>query len=66
MSDTAIIAIRRYLLETLKDHADGATPPGLDPASYQLRSSRYTAPKNVPFAESMKEKTCLDAAVSTE
>jgi len=65
-SDTAVIAIRRFLLQTLKDHAAGATPPGLDPASYQLRSSRYTAPKSVPFVESMKEKTSLEAPVSAE
>ena len=64
--DTAVIAIRRFLLQTLKDHTAGATPPGLDPASYQLRSSRYTAPKSVPFAESMKEKTDLQAPVSAE
>jgi nitrite reductase/ring-hydroxylating ferredoxin subunit len=66
VSDTAVIAIRRFLLQTLKDHANGVTPPGLDPASYQVRSSRYTAPKGVPFADSMKEKTCLEAPVSTE
>ena len=65
-SDTAVIAIRRFLLQTLRDHVDGATPPGLDPASYQLRSSRYTAPKGVTFAESMKAKTALESSVSTE
>jgi phthalate 4,5-dioxygenase oxygenase subunit len=66
VADTAIIAIRRFLLQTLKDHAAGAAPPGLDPASYQVRSSRYTAPKDTPFAESMSRQISLEAVVAAE
>jgi len=66
VSDTAIIAIRRLLLQTLKDHAAGATPPGLDPASYQVRSSRYRAPKGMSFADSMKNQITLEALVVAE
>jgi hypothetical protein len=54
------------LLQTLKDHAAGAAPPGLDPASYQVRSSRYTAPKDTPFAESMSRQISLEAVVAAE
>jgi hypothetical protein len=66
VADTAIIAIRRFLLQTLKDHAAGAAPPGLDPASYQVRSSRYTAPKETPFAETMSRQISLEAVVAAE
>jgi phthalate 4,5-dioxygenase len=45
VSDTSIIKIRRFLLQTLKSAEDGATPPGLDPASYRVRSGRFTLPK---------------------
>jgi nitrite reductase/ring-hydroxylating ferredoxin subunit len=66
VSDTAIIAIRRLLLQTLEDHAAGATPPGLDPASHQVRSSRYKAPKGLSFAETMKDQIRLEALVAAE
>ena len=41
ISDTAIVKIRRLLLQTLKDHAAGKPLPGLDPASYRVRSARF-------------------------
>ena len=55
VSDTTIIQIRRLLLRTLKDVAAGATPPGLDPASYRVRSGRFMLPKGKPMAEGVKE-----------
>ena len=66
VADTAIISIRRFLLQTLKDHAAGATPPGLDPAGYQVRSSRYTAPKETSFADTMSRQISLEAPVAVE
>jgi len=38
--DAAIVKIRRLLLQTLKDHADGKSLPGMNPASYRVRSRR--------------------------
>jgi len=40
-SDMAIIRIRRLLLDSIRDHEDGKTPPGLNAASYRARSSRF-------------------------
>jgi len=40
-SDTGIIRIRRLLLDCIRDHEAGKTPPGLDPRSYRARSSRF-------------------------
>ncbi|HEX9810188.1 MAG TPA: Rieske 2Fe-2S domain-containing protein [Alphaproteobacteria bacterium] len=56
IGDTAIVKIRRLLLDTLKDHAAGRPLPGLDPASYRVRSVRYEAPKTVPFTEEMVDR----------
>jgi phenylpropionate dioxygenase-like ring-hydroxylating dioxygenase large terminal subunit len=40
-SDAAIIQIRRLLLQSVRDHEAGKTPPGLDPKSYRARSTRF-------------------------
>ncbi len=66
ISDTAIIQIRRLLLQTLRDLDAGKRPPGLDPARYQVRSSRYIAPTGVPFSATMQAQICLEAAVAAE
>jgi hypothetical protein len=50
-SDTTIIQIRRLLLRALKDFEAGGTPPGLDPASYRVRSGRFTMKQDQPLAE---------------
>jgi hypothetical protein len=50
-SDTTIIQIRRLLLRALKDFEAGGTPPGLDPASYRVRSGRFTMATGQPLAE---------------
>ncbi len=49
-SDTTIIQIRRLLLRALKDFEAGGTPPGLDPASYRVRSGRFTMKQDQPLA----------------
>jgi phthalate 4,5-dioxygenase len=54
-SDTTIIQIRRLLLRTLKDFEAGGTPPGLDAASYRVRSGRFMLPKGKPLTESVEE-----------
>jgi hypothetical protein len=55
-SDAAIVKIRRLLLQMLKDHAEGKPLPGLDPRSYRVRSTRYEAPKDAPFLETLKDR----------
>jgi len=64
--DAAIVKIRRLLLQTLKDHADGKLLPGMNPASYRVRSGRFEAPKGVPFVEAMENYVRRDAPVAAE
>jgi phthalate 4,5-dioxygenase oxygenase subunit len=49
VSDTAIIQIRKLLLETLRDVAAGKEPAGLDPENFQVRSTRFTLPLGESF-----------------
>ncbi len=64
--DAAIAKIRQLLLQTLKDHAAGKRLPGVDPASYRVRSGRFEAPKGVPFAEALEKYVRLDAPIAAE
>jgi nitrite reductase/ring-hydroxylating ferredoxin subunit len=66
VSDTAIIQIRRLLLQTLRDHADGKPLPGMNPDSWRVRSSRYKAPTGMPFASTVDRHITLDAPVAAE
>ena len=59
-SDTAIIQIRKLLLQSLKDFRDGKTPPGLDPKSYRARSTRFTLSDDVSFEETITEQLKRD------
>ena len=61
VSDTSIIQIRRLLLQSLKDFEHGRTPPGLDPASYRARSSRFTLPEGESFQAAVDDQ--LSAAL---
>ena len=65
-TDAAIINLRKLLLKALDDHEEGVTPLGLDPSTYQVRGSRYTAPKGQPFLETMEHQISLDASVYGE
>jgi phthalate 4,5-dioxygenase oxygenase subunit len=64
--DAAIVKIRRLLLQTLKDHAAGNPLPGMRPESYRVRSTRYEAPRDAPFAAIMKERVRIDAPVAAK
>jgi phthalate 4,5-dioxygenase len=64
--DAAIVKIRRLLLQTLKDHAAGRPLPGMNPASYRVRSGRFEAKKNVPFAEAMEQYVRRDVPIAAE
>jgi hypothetical protein len=66
ISDTAIVKIRRLLLQALKDHAAGKPLPGTDPRSWRVRSARYRAPSEKSFAETMTRHVRIDAPVAAE
>jgi nitrite reductase/ring-hydroxylating ferredoxin subunit len=66
VSDTAIVKIRRLLLQTLRDHAAGKPLPGMDPASHRVRSARYTAPAEKSFAETMERHIRVEPLVPAE
>ena len=64
--DAAIVKIRRLLLQTLKEHAAGKPLPGMDPASYRVRSGRFEAPQGEPFAEAMARHVRRDTPIAAE
>jgi phthalate 4,5-dioxygenase len=64
--DAAIVKIRRLLLQTLKDHDAGKLLPGMDPASYRVRSGRFEAPKDVPFVDAMAHHIRRDTPIAAE
>jgi phthalate 4,5-dioxygenase len=64
--DAAIVKIRRLLLQMLKDHAAGKPLPGMNPASYRVRSGRFEAKKGVPFEDAMAEFVRRDTPIAAE
>ena len=55
VSDTAIIKLRRLLLDTMKDHERNANTrlPGMDPRAYRVRSKRFTVPASMTMEEAV-------------
>jgi hypothetical protein len=51
VSDTIIIKLRRLLLQTLDEMAQGKEPPGLEPRAWRVRSARYTLPADRPYRD---------------
>jgi phthalate 4,5-dioxygenase len=66
VSDTIIIKLRRFLSDTLDAFEAGKGLPGLDPRSYRVRSSRFTVPKERPFAEAAQEFVRIDEPVAAQ
>jgi phthalate 4,5-dioxygenase len=66
VSDTAIIKIRRLMLQTLKDHAAGKPLPGLKARSYRVRSARFKTAAGTPFAKHMDEHVRIDSMIAAE
>jgi len=54
------------LLQTLKDHAAGKPLPGINPASYRVRSGRFEARKDVPFGDAMEQFISRDTPIAAE
>ena len=61
VSDTAIIKIRRLMLQTLRDHAEGKPLPGMAAASWRVRSARFKTTAEQKFAEHMERHVRIDA-----
>ena len=64
--DAAIVKIRRLLLQMLKDHGAGKPLPGMDPASYRVRSGRFEAAKGIPFEDAMGQYVRRDTPIAAE
>jgi len=64
--DSAIVKIRRLLLQTLKDHAVGKLLPGMNAASYRVRSGRFEAAKSVRFVDAMEQYVHRDTPIAAE
>jgi phthalate 4,5-dioxygenase oxygenase subunit len=54
-SDIAILMARRRLLRAAAEVADGATPPGIDQASQQVRSAASMLPRTASIAAEIPE-----------
>ena len=65
-SDAAIVKIRRLLLQTLKDNADGKPLPGMNPESYRVRSARVELPKGAAVAEAVERCVRVATPVAAE
>ena len=55
IGDTAIVKLRRLLLQALRDRDEGKPPPGLDPGSYRVRSLRCELPPDADMPKLMKD-----------
>jgi phthalate 4,5-dioxygenase len=56
-ADSGIIRVRKCLMDALvalRDH--GASPPGIESASYRIRPASVLLPKEAPWVESMREQ----------
>lgn len=66
-TDIAIAKIRRFLLSALKDVAEGKEPPGLDPASFRVRSNaRCTLPAGAQVADRIRQAIQFERPVAAE
>ena len=63
--DAAIVKLRRLLLDALDNHAAGKPLPGMDPASYRVRSTRCAVPKGEAFAATMEARVRSKTADTT-
>lgn len=64
--DAGIVKIRRLLLKAMDDLAEGKTPPGMDPASYRVRSTRFEAPVGTSVADQLADRVRADIPKAAE
>lgn len=63
-SDTHLIKLRRLMLRTLAEMAQGVEPPGLDPLSYRVRSAAFSLPRGKVFETEVFEHLRTDVAAA--
>jgi phthalate 4,5-dioxygenase oxygenase subunit len=65
VSDTAIIKLRRLLLQTVRDHERGTLNqlPGLDPRAYRVRPGRFSMPSGASFEDAVERHVRLKESV---
>jgi hypothetical protein len=56
-TDVAIVQARMRLRKAAQAVAQGESPPGIEPASQQLRSASFVLPRETPFAGKALETT---------
>jgi phthalate 4,5-dioxygenase len=68
LGDNHVIKLRRLMLRTLEEVAEGKEPPGLDPASYRVRSAAFKLPEGKEFAREVHAflRTDVEAAKQVE
>ena len=64
--DAGVAKIRRLLLKTLDDLAAGRVIPGMDAASYRVRSTRFEAAKGAPVAASLPDRVRAELPKAAE
>ena len=58
-SDTAIIQVRRFLINHARELLDGGTPPGLSADEQRVRSVSMVIPKSITaWPEAAKDALC--------
>ena len=65
VSDMGIAKIRRFLLNAVRDHEAGGTPPGMNGASYRVRSARFRLPASAGFAGAVDQHVRQSARQSS-
>ncbi len=65
-SDSHIIKLRRLMLRTLEEMAQGIEPPGLEGKSYRVRSASFTLPKGGVFERDVLEYLRTDVAAAKQ
>jgi phthalate 4,5-dioxygenase oxygenase subunit len=60
VGDSAIVKLRRLLLQTLRDQKNGVRPLGLDPGSYRVRSLRCELPPDANMSKLMQDLVRVD------
>jgi hypothetical protein len=53
-------------MQTLANMESGAELPGMAPASYQVRSARFTLPRTAPFKDAVFQHVRRPAAVAAQ
>jgi phthalate 4,5-dioxygenase len=66
VGDTAIVKIRRLLLQTLKDMEAGRPLPGTDVRAYRVRSARFRTAADVVFHQEIGRHISADTPIAAK